>query len=171
MKNIVIIALIITLYATCNNHKKPQDDYLILKYDENYEKMWYQDKKGNIVIEHDKYIYLFTDTFKTMAIVITKENKCIAINRQLEQLFEVYIMDNGPDYVSEGLFRIVKDDKIGFADETGKIVIEPQYKCAFAFEDGKAQVAFECTTTMMGEYGIWNSDQWFFIDKNGNKIP
>jgi len=85
-------------------------------------------------------------------------------------LFNVFLYDNGPDYPSDGLFRIVKDSKIGYANLDGQIIIEPQFKCAQPFTDGKAEVTFECEMTMMDEHSVWESDQWFTIDKTGKKI-
>lgn len=57
--------------------------------------------------------------------------------------FYVVECDNGPDYVKEGLFRIM-DEKglMGFADSSGHIIITPQFKFAYPFEGGKAKVTF-----------------------------
>lgn len=71
--------------------------------------------------------------------VILKVLLCIFIGLSLfvsacspSEKYEVYQYDNGDDYFSEGLQRIVdKDGKIGFRDSIGKIVIQPRY--AFAF--------------------------------------
>ena len=49
--------------------------------------------------------------------------------------------DNGPDYVREGLYRIVDDrGRMGYADESGRVVIAPRFAFALPFEDGKAKV-------------------------------
>ncbi len=83
-------------------------------------------------------------------------------------LYNIFPYDNGPDYPSEGLFRIVKDDKIGYADEhTYAIVIKPQFDCAFPFENGKAKVSNNCKTVKDGEYSVWTSDAWQYVDKKG----
>ena len=52
----------------------------------------------------------------------------------VSKLFYVVECDNGPDYVKEGLFRIM-DEKglMGFADSSGHIIITPQFKFAYPF--------------------------------------
>ena len=45
--------------------------------------------------------------------------------------------DNGPDYVREGLYRIVDDrGRMGYADESGRVVIAPRFAFAHPFEGG-----------------------------------
>lgn len=47
----------------------------------------------------------------------------IAINTKGEFLFKAYPFDNGPDYFSNGLIRVIQDNKIGYANKRGEIVI------------------------------------------------
>jgi hypothetical protein len=66
-----------------------------------------------------------------------------AIDRTEKVLFRIFSFDNGPDYVSNGLLRIVGDGgKVGFANEDGEIVIHPQFAFAgpFSAETGYAVV-------------------------------
>ena len=112
----------------------------------------------------------FTNEVQNYAIVLKSNRDLIAIDRNGNVLFEVYWFDNGPDYVEEGLFRIRKNGKIGFSDLDGKIVIEPQFDCAFPFENGRAKVSNNCKTIQEGEYSIWISENWKYIDRNGKVI-
>lgn len=113
----------------------------------------------------------FTDTFNTYAIVLKPSIGFVAIDRKENVLYTVYSVDNGPDYISEGLFRIIENDLIGYADSaTGNILIKPQFKCAFPFEGGKAKVSNECVTKTEGEHAIWESSAWVFIDKKGKVL-
>jgi hypothetical protein len=89
---------------------------------------------------------VFTDTFKKIAIVKKPKLGFVAINRREKVLFEVFTFDNGPDYLSDGLFRIKKNGKIGYADSDFSIKIQPQYGCAFPFENGVAEVSIDCKT-------------------------
>jgi hypothetical protein len=98
-----------------------------------------------------------------------KDGKWVIVNRKKQTLYEVFSYDNGPDYPSEGLIRVVKNGKIGYADaKTYVIVIAPQFDCAFPFEDGKAKVSNQCQTVKEGEHSIWKSDAWRYVDKQGN---
>lgn len=89
--------------------------------------------------------------------------------------YAVYQYDNGDDYFSEGLQRIVdKDGKIGFRDSIGKIVIPPRYAFAFPFNEGYAKVTDSGHSEAVdkrGEYHQWISDTWYYIDKAGTKHP
>lgn len=145
------------------------DDYLLsVASDEGCK---YVDKAGKDIIPEGKYLMCFTDTFRTYAIVLNPEKGFIGIDRKENTLYEVFVYDNGPDFIEEGLFRIVKDGKIGYAEaKTGNIVIAPQFGGAYPFEGGKAKVAVECKTIKDDEHTSWQSDKWYFIDKSGNKI-
>lgn len=89
--------------------------------------------------------------------------------------FTVYQYDNGDDYFSEGLQRIVdKDGKIGFRDSIGKVIIPPQYAFAFPFKDGYAKVTDSGRLEAVdksGEHHRWVSDSWYYVDKAGTKHP
>ena len=53
------------------------------------------------------------------------------ISRTGEFVIRPKIYDNGPDYFSDGLARYVEDDKYGFFDMSGEIIIEAQFEFAF----------------------------------------
>jgi WG containing repeat len=145
-------------------------DILISFFDKEKDEYGYKNLKDETVIPLGKYSFCYTDTFKTYAIVAIPLKGFAAIDRYENVLYNVFPFDNGPDNVSEGLFRILIDEKIGYADsETGKIVIEPQFGCAWPFENGVAKVSTNCKTKSEGEHSIWLSDSWFYIDRKGNK--
>lgn len=107
-----------------------------------------------------------TATQLTMA--QTADGKWVIQDVQKTTLYEVFIYDNGPDYEADGLIRVVKNGKIGYADaKTYAIVIEPQFDCAFPFENGKAKVSNQCKTVKDGEHSVWESDAWQYVDKQG----
>lgn len=90
----------------------------------------------------------------------------VLVDEQQQVHYEVFFYDNGPDTPSDGLYRIVKEGKIGYADAiTNAIVIAPQYDCAFPFEDGRAKVSNACATVRDGEYEVWESDAWQYINR------
>ena len=98
----------------------------------------------------------------------TTNGKWVIMDSKKTTLYEVFIYDNGPDYASEGLIRVVKNGKIGYADaKTFAIVITPQFDCAFPFENGKAKVSNKCKTIKEGEHSTWTSDEWQYVDKKG----
>lgn len=88
--------------------------------------------------------------------------------------YSVFQYDNGNDPVQEGLYRIVdKRERIGYADENGRTVITPRFAFGFPFKNGKAKVtdkgAIKEVPGSGGEYHYWESGEWYYIDKNGNR--
>jgi hypothetical protein len=161
--------LLLCSLATFGQSNK-SNDYWLSFVDKIKNKCGYLNQNGDTVIQAENN-FCFTDTFRTYAIVSNKNSQFVAIDRRRNVLYNVFPFDNGPDYASEGLFRIVKNNKIGYADEiTGKVVIKPQYGCAFPFENGVAKVGFNCVTHAEGEHHYWTSDNWLYIDKKGRKL-
>ena len=68
-------------------------------------------------------------------IVVKKNNRTWWIDRTGKKLFESFYFDNGPDYFKKGLSRILKNNKFGFINKQGKVVIEPLYDFASPFDD------------------------------------
>jgi len=144
-------------------------DYLLLAEDSTGVS-GYRNPNGDLVIPFGKYAMCLTDTFRTHAVVLNG-NDFVVIDRQETVLYQVFKYDNGPDFSVDGLFRIMQNGKIGYADATTyAVVIQPQFDCAFPFENGVARVSNNCKTEKQGEYSIWTSDDWKAIDKQGNPI-
>lgn len=94
----------------------------------------YKNLQGKTIVKNKKYTIAFTDTISSIGFVGTRKGEIVCINNAGKELFEVYKIDNGPDYVSDGLFRIVgKNSKIGFADTCGAIVIPPVFRMLHLF--------------------------------------
>lgn len=132
----------------------------------------YLNAQKDTVIPFGVYTYCGSDKITQIGFV-QKQGKIICLNNRGQELFEVFQYDNGPDYPSEGLFRIVdKDGKIGFADTTGHVVITPQFAFAYPFADGKAEVTKEGKPQPIGKdgYSTWKSKNWYYINKEGNII-
>lgn len=151
----------------------PVRDTLFGAPDEYGNSFAFLNKKGDTIIQKGEFDNCFSTIFTTFAYVADerfKDQGMVAINRNKEVIFEAYIFDNGPDYIVEGLFRIRRNGKTGFADPNGKVVIPAIYSCAYPFENGKAKVALNCDEISDGEHSSWESDEWFYIDKQGRKI-
>jgi hypothetical protein len=74
-----------------------------------------------------------------MAIVLNSEMEFIGIDRNDSLILKPYMYDNGPDYLEEGLFRFVENNKIGFANENGEKIIVAKYDFATPFENGLSE--------------------------------
>lgn len=146
-------------------------DVWIQQYNSETDQFAYVDTKGKVKIPFGKYAICYTDTFRHYAIVLDRQKGFIGIDKEQNVLFEVYPFDNGPDDPVEGLFRIMVDGKIGFADvASGELIIPPRFGCAFQFELGKAKVTDTCTIIRDGEYSNPQSNSWYYIDREGNRV-
>ena len=88
--------------------------------------------------------------------------------------YAAFQYDNGNDYVSEGLYRIVdRKGRIGYADESGRTVIKTRFAFGYPFEGGKAKVTDSGKRKEVvgsgGEHWYWESDGWYHIDKKGKQ--
>lgn len=140
----------------------------------------YVNRQGDTVIPLGTYEGIMGGDFVHFVPVFLKstgENDLLstqgpyAVDRAGKILFKMFWFDNGPDYFSDGLVRIVENGLIGYADETGKIVIKPQYGCAYPFENGTAQVGHDCDKIWMDdEHWSWATEIWLTIDKQGQIV-
>lgn len=134
----------------------------------------YLNQKGDTMIPVNRFTHSFSDTIITYGIVIEKNGDqydLIGINQKGQRLYEVYWFDNGPDYISDSLFRIKRNGKIGFANTKGQIVIQPEFQCAYLFENGRAKVTYDCKLVSDGtDYHMMKSSTWFFINKEGERV-
>ena len=85
---------------------------------------------------------------------------------------KVFMFDNGPDYVSDGMYRIIENGKMGFANEKGKVVIPPKYDFVWPFEKGSAKFCNGCTFKKEGEHTRIVEDNAVtgFINRAGKEI-
>ena len=127
--------------------------------------------KGDTVIPFGKYHIWDSVNFHSYAIVKSL-NGVVGINRKGEIMFDAYLWgDVQLEEANEGLFRIKRNGKIGYANEIGKVVIPCQFECAEQFKNRQAKVALKCEyyRDEMNQVEM-QSDNWFYIDKKGNKI-
>ena len=127
----------------------------------------YINAKGDTVIDC-VYPLVYTDTITQIGFVADNTGKIKCFNHKGKYLFDVFKYDNGPDYPSEGLFRIVdKEGLIGFADTIGNLVIHTRYRIAYPFTNGKAKVTdtgkLLIDSQDIDRHEYWQSDKWYFI--------
>ena len=140
---------------------------LILKRDNITSMYAYFDEKGNKIL--GDYYVAYTDTITDYGIVADPSS--VLIDKSGKHIYDIFTIDNGPDYTIEGIYRIEKNGKIGYVDSiSSKVLIEPKFDCAYPFKDGKAKVSVNCKKVYEGEHYTWESNDWYYIDKKGNII-
>ncbi len=159
MKTNIIITILL-VFISINIHA--QDNKLYIYYYPNFEDvdatLGYVDSTGKVIIPAGKYPYLFTDVFDKIAFVLLKDKKGVyAIDRSEKVLFQVCSFELGPDIISNGLFRIIENEKIGFANMNGEIVIKPNWGFIFPFQENGLAIFCE-------------KGNWIWIDKEQRKF-
>lgn len=171
-RHLLVFAALIFVGCQHNQHADYNHDYLIrvstTRPDGAYS--GYRNLKGDTVIPLGRYI-CWTDTFKKCALVYKPHEGEVCIDRDESVLFKVYEIDNELEIPSEGLFRIIENGKVGFANMNGLVEIKPQFAIAVPFLGGKAKVAFDYQVIpyKKGFHKIV-SKHWFYIDKSGTVL-
>jgi hypothetical protein len=136
----------------------------------------YVDNLGDTIIPFGKFAYYGTDTLLHYANVMEWVNdstygRRIGINRNQEILFDLVMFDNGPEPFNDGLTRVFRDGKMGYANKFGQVVIPCIYDYAKWFDEGTAEVTFNATIYIDGdEHRQVEGDEWFKIDKSGQRV-
>ncbi|MFC2088987.1 WG repeat-containing protein [Calditrichota bacterium] len=131
-------------------------------------KFGYKDKNDNIVILPKFYMALDFTLFGIAAVV--DDTGWVYINSSGEKIIRPFVVDNSPDYFSDGLARYVDNNKIGFFDESGKVVIKALFDFAKPFSHGIAEICYGCKFTSDGEHRIVRGGEWKIIDKSGKIV-
>lgn len=170
------IALFCLTIAICKS--QPNDKNIWLRFEDTIQQLYgFKDLQGNIKVT-PQYWDCPTDTFRTIAFVGIEKEGWVCINKKLNKLFHPYIWDNGIDYWQSGLIRIKENNKIGFADTTGKIVIPPIYDFATPFDKdfsaflsgGKYSCLEKEVPDSMCEHMGWVGGLWGIINKHNDTI-
>ena len=139
-------------------------------------KVAFVNENNDTIIPFGKYAYYGTDTLEFYANVIEYPNdsaygRQIAIDRNQNILFDLVMFDNGPEPFNENLTRVLRNGKMGYANKFGQIIIPCEYDYAKWFENGKAEVTYNAKEYFdLDDHKRVESDEWFVIDKKGNKI-
>jgi hypothetical protein len=78
--------------------------------------------------------------------------------------------DNWADSFHDGLVRVVRNKKYGFANRKGQLLISANYDGAMGFEKGTAKVCSGCERKCVDhdcEYHVFTGGQWFQINTKG----
>ncbi|MGW1455226.1 WG repeat-containing protein [Salegentibacter agarivorans] len=127
------------------------------------------------------YLYTFQSKFKEFVVFRIKGREgWSAIDSEQNYLFQVYQPVKGepfPDHLIEDRIRIVGDNnRIGFADSSGEIIITPQFEEVTEFNNGYAIFSSECERidkdNIKCEHARFATkcNKFGYIDKYGNII-
>ena len=123
--------------SSCGLKKRTQDCFQVYSDTIDGEILYGFKKAENIQIKA-KYLATYTDEFCHMALVLASEKGWVGIDKNDQIVLVPFMYDNGPDYLQEGLFRFLENNKMGFADSTGKKEIPAQFDFVTPFSNGYA---------------------------------
>lgn len=104
-----------------------------------------------------KYATIFNDKYGWMYI----DRKGAVVVKHVMPL------DNGADYLQDGLVRYTRYGKCGYASLDNNSTIPPQFDGCLPFSNGKAQVCNACRPATTGEYNSYKGGNWFCINTKG----
>ena len=84
----------------------------------------------------------------------------------------VAAFDNGPAAFHDGLVRVERGGKCGFADASGRLVIKPLWSGCLDFDGGVARVCKGCAQSCDGgdcEHKSLKGGVWTCLDTRGRK--
>ncbi|MEO0968917.1 MAG: WG repeat-containing protein [Cyanobacteria bacterium J06639_18] len=150
---------------------------LIKEKNENGKELYgYIDRNGQEVIKAQyKYAFSFSEGLASVSGVKDNEPpRKIFINTRGETAFELPSdVDKYNDSFKEGLLPVRINNRWGYIDKTGKMVIEPKYDEAWSFSQGLARVGIKTGKT---EFTGWIAEPVVeiiahgYIDKTGKFI-
>jgi hypothetical protein len=135
----------------------------------------FKNLQGKITVPA-RYTQVQTDTFRTIALVLEKD-EWIAVNRNLKTVFHPFLIDNGPDGFPGGLIRITEENKAGFGDCNGRVVIPPRYDFVLpfagdfaAFYSGGAYGCADGPAVSPCEHHAWINGRWGIINRADDTV-
>jgi hypothetical protein len=132
-----------------------------------------QTATGQFFIAPDALKQLQFDSYGLAAVLSPREGWMYVSRRGIVVVRGVPTMDNGPDSFHDGLVRVVRNKRYGFANRKGQLVIPLTYDGAMNFEKGKAKVCKGCESKCAGgdcEHHVFSGGEWLQIDTHGNAV-
>lgn len=126
--------------------------------------------KGDTIIPLGKYEIFAPENMLHFTFVKSK-NGIVGIDRNGNVLYDAYLYgDFILDTFNEGLCRVKRNNKIGYINKRGEVIVPCQFKCAEIFINRKAKVSQKCSTDNRPDgksSEIMNNP--FFINTRGEK--
>lgn len=125
----------------------------------------YRDSSGKVVIP-PRYQVAQAFSPEGLAAVVDGDGWAY-IDKTGRTVVRPLVVDNGPDYFREGVARFRRDERVGFFNTRGAVVIKPAYAYAMPFSEGLAAVCEGCIEMLQGEHRAIKGGKWGFIDRRG----
>jgi hypothetical protein len=128
----------------------------------------FADDSGQVIIEAQ--FHMAFDFNKEGIAAVVDDSGWVYIDKKGQHVIRPLVVDNGPDYFSEGLARYSDSGKTGFFDQAGNIVIPAEFDYAGPFSEERAVICFQCKPEKDGEYTRITGGRWGYIDREGTIV-
>ncbi|MDP1723790.1 MAG: WG repeat-containing protein [Alphaproteobacteria bacterium] len=155
------------------DEKNINKNYLIFK-DRKTSLKGYKDKSDKIIIPAQFHQACHFNKYGIANVCYERTRNCYKINTSGKNIAKSFEINNGPDYEVDNMSRIVKNNKVGYIDNTGKIIIPPQFDWIgiFNLSSPITVVSIGCVSVRVpnSEYSEMKGGKWGAIDKTGKII-
>lgn len=103
----------------------------------------FKDSKGHVVVS-PQFEMVGEPSEGEELIPVVKNHTFMRMDTNGHIRFESVFFDNAWDYYEDGLSRFLRNGKVGFHDEKGKIIVKPEYDFAAPFKNGHSLVCNGC---------------------------
>lgn len=103
----------------------------------------FKDSKGKVVVP-PQYEMVGDPAPGEALIPVVKNRTFLRMDQNGHIRFESVFFDNAWDYYEDGLSRFLRNNKVGFHDEKGNVVVKPEYDFASPFKNGYSNVCVGC---------------------------
>ncbi len=103
----------------------------------------FKDAKGKVVVPA-QYEMVGEPAEGEALIPVVKNRTFLRMDKKGHVRFESVFFDNAWDYYQDGLARFLRNNKVGFHDAKGTVVVKPVYDFASPFKDGYSNVCNDC---------------------------
>ncbi len=131
----------------------------------------YIDRNGRTIIK-PQYHYAFSFSEGLAKVRKDPDSPYIFINTSGRKVFELPSNVTNVRFFREGLAAVEINDKWGYIDKTGKIVIEPKYDEAVAFSEGLAlvQLGKKSSSIYLQSFTPYEDVLYGYIDRTGKFV-
>lgn len=131
-------------------------------------KWGYKDDRGRVTIKPQ---FLMAEDFSPEGIApVVDDGGWAYINADGKVVIRPFVVDNGPDYFSDGLARFVREGKVGFFSKRGRVVIAAKFDFVRPFSEGLAAFCEGCREKPEGEHRMVRGGKWGFINRTGETV-
>jgi WG containing repeat len=128
---------------------------------------------GKLLVSQQVLKLLQFDSYGLAPVLSAKEGWMYVSRTGRVVVIGVPSMDNGADSFHDGLVRVIRNKKYGFANRKGQIVISAHYDGAMNFEKGIAKVCSHCESKCVDdecEVHVFAGGEWFQINTKGTVV-